>query len=91
MKTPRTNGKQNTPKKTKINKFPEFKEHKDTEQLMYNLGEFKKGDTVYITLKMHGTSQRTGYLRQIEKINWFEKHILRYKEKKQISLCNRYT
>lgn len=59
----------------------EFKEHKDTEQLAYNLGEFRKGDTVYITLKMHGTSQRTGYLRQLEKLNWFEKHILKYKEK----------
>ena len=41
---------------------PLFSEHADTEQLAYNLGAFKPGDLVEITLKMHGTSQRTGYL-----------------------------
>ena len=38
--------------------YPFFKEHIDTEQLMYNLGQFRQGDTCYITLKMHGTSHR---------------------------------
>ena len=42
--------------------FPTFKVHVDTEQFDYYLDQFKKGDTCYITLKMHGTSQRTGYL-----------------------------
>lgn len=37
-------------------------EHADTEQLAYNLSAFRAGDLVEITLKMHGTSQRTGYL-----------------------------
>lgn len=41
---------------------PLFTEHVDTEQLAYNLGAFQYGDIVEITLKMHGTSQRTGYL-----------------------------
>lgn len=41
---------------------PLFAEHADTEQLAYNLGAFKEGDLVEITLKMHGTSQRTGYM-----------------------------
>lgn len=41
---------------------PLFTEHADTEQLAYNLGAFKAGDIVEITLKMHGTSQRTAYL-----------------------------
>ena len=41
---------------------PLFAEHADTEQLAYNLGAFKPGDEIEITLKMHGTSQRTGYL-----------------------------
>ena len=41
---------------------PLFTEHADTEQLAYNLGAFQYGDIVEITLKMHGTSQRTGYL-----------------------------
>ena len=41
---------------------PQFAEHADTEQLAYNLSAFKPGDEIEITLKMHGTSQRTGYL-----------------------------
>lgn len=41
---------------------PLFAEHADTEQLAYNLSAFHQGDLVEITLKMHGTSQRTGYL-----------------------------
>ena len=41
---------------------PLFAEHADTEQLAYNLNAFLPGDLVEITLKMHGTSQRTGYL-----------------------------
>lgn len=41
---------------------PLFLEHADTEQLAYNLSAFHSGDLVEITLKMHGTSQRTGYL-----------------------------
>lgn len=40
---------------------PLFYEHKDTEQLAYNLAAFKPGDEVEITLKMHGTSQRTAH------------------------------
>ena len=41
---------------------PLLAEHADTEQLAYNLSAFKPGDLIEITLKMHGTSQRTGYL-----------------------------
>lgn len=41
---------------------PLFMEHADTEQLAYNLSAFRPGDQIEITLKMHGTSQRTGYL-----------------------------
>lgn len=41
---------------------PLFAEHADTEQLAYNLSAFKAGDQIEVTLKMHGTSQRTGYL-----------------------------
>lgn len=41
---------------------PLFAEHADTEQLAYNMGAFKPGDLIEITLKMHGTSGRTGYL-----------------------------
>ena len=41
---------------------PLFAEHADTEQLAYNMAAFKAGDHIEITLKMHGTSGRTGYL-----------------------------
>ena len=41
---------------------PLFLEHADTEQLAYNLSAFKPGDFIEITLKVHGTSQRTAYL-----------------------------
>lgn len=41
---------------------PLFTEHSDTEQLAYNLSAFRPGDLIEITLKMHGTSQRTGFL-----------------------------
>lgn len=41
---------------------PLFTEHVDTSQLAYNLSAFKPGDEIEITLKMHGTSQRTAYV-----------------------------
>lgn len=52
----------NRTRKKKVDVAPLFAEHADTEQLAYNLGAFKPGDEIEITLKMHGTSQRTGYL-----------------------------
>jgi hypothetical protein len=53
-----------TSSKVKIKKantisYPLFAEHVDTSQLAYNKHQFKVGDTCYITLKMHGTSQRS--------------------------------
>ena len=55
-------GAHNKVKKKKVVIAPLFKEHKDTEQLAYNLNDFKEGDQIEITLKMHGTSGRTAYL-----------------------------
>lgn len=52
----------NRTRKKRVPLAPLFAEHADTEQLAYNLGAFQPGDDVEITLKMHGTSQRTGYL-----------------------------
>lgn len=52
----------NKTRKKKVAVAPLFTEHADTEQLAYNLAAFKSGDLVEITLKMHGTSQRTAYL-----------------------------
>lgn len=52
----------NKTRKHKVPIAPLFAEHADTEQLAYNLNAFRCGDEIEITLKMHGTSQRTGYL-----------------------------
>ena len=55
-------GGANRTRKKKVPTAPLFAEHADTEQLAYNLSAFRPGDEIEITLKMHGTSQRTGYL-----------------------------
>ena len=52
----------NRTRKKKINIAPMFAEHADTEQLAYNLSAFRPGDEIEITLKMHGTSQRTAHI-----------------------------
>lgn len=52
----------NRTRKKRVPIAPLFAEHADTEQLAYNLGAFQPGDEIEITLKIHGTSQRTGYL-----------------------------
>lgn len=63
-----------TAKKAKANIAPTFYEHVDTAQLAYNLNAFKPGDIVQLTLKMHGTSGRTGYLPLVHtKQTWFDK------------------
>jgi hypothetical protein len=51
--------------------FPLFKEHSDTSQLAYNLGQFKVGDECVITLKLHGTSQRTTHTIKTERRTGF--------------------
>jgi hypothetical protein len=52
----------NKTRKKKVDVAPLFMEHVDTEQLAYNLNAFKSGDEIEISLKLHGTSQRTAYL-----------------------------
>lgn len=43
-----------------------FHEHSDTEQLAYNIDKIKKDSILYFTEKVHGTSGRTGYIKNIE-------------------------
>jgi hypothetical protein len=58
----------NADKKEKVKEsFPFFQEHIDTSQLSYNTQQFKSGDQCYITLKLHGTSQRTAHTIKEEK------------------------
>ena len=81
----RSGGSHGHAKCAKANFAPTFYEHVDTEQLAYNLHKFKAGDVVELTLKMHGTSGRTGYLPLTKmKRNWLDKLLRRagkeYKE-----------
>ena len=72
----RHSGGGNHTRKVKVEVAPLFSEHADTEQLAYNLSAFKPGDQIEITLKMHGTSQRTGYLpvfKGYKYATWIEK------------------
>lgn len=39
--------------------YPEFAMHADTQQLAYNMDVFRPGDLINMSLKMHGTSQRS--------------------------------
>ena len=52
-----------TKRRAKRSIAPTFFEHKDTEQLQYYLDQFKPGDYVEITRKLHGTSGRTAYVK----------------------------
>lgn len=45
---------------------PLFAEHADTEQLVYHMKDIHVGDQIEITLKMHGTSGRTGFLPKLQ-------------------------
>lgn len=68
-----------TGKNAKVNFAPTFYEHIDTPQLAYNLNAFKVGDVVELTLKMHGTSGRTGYLPLLKtKRTWLDKLLRRH-------------
>lgn len=53
-----SNGNHKTKNQKETVSYPYFDEHIDTSQLDYNLNAFKKGDIVYLTRKLHGTSFR---------------------------------
>ena len=66
-------------KKAKVNYAPTFFEHVDTEQVAYNLDKFHNGDEIQLTLKMHGTSGRTGHLPLLHtKRTWLDKLLRRH-------------
>ena len=70
----RQHGGPNKAKTVKKNIAPLFLEHVETEQLAYNMDAFKSGDICEITIKLHGTSARMGYLPVLKyKRNWFDK------------------
>lgn len=52
-----------------------FKKHIDTEQLMLHLNDLEEGDLLIVTHKLHGTSQRVGYVKEHKP--WLFSKILR--------------
>lgn len=67
--------------------YPEFDMHKDTEQLAYNLDKFKPGDKLNMSLKMHGTSQRS-MKTYAELPNGFFRRLFHLKKKtKKVYVC----
>lgn len=73
------NGRTSRHHKPKVNFAPTFYEHIDTPQLAYNLNAFKAGDVVELTLKMHGTSARSGRLPLVKtKRTWLDKLLKRH-------------
>lgn len=55
------NGNSKSKKQLMKETYPLFEEHKDTSQLAYSKNEFRVGDSVTVTLKLHGTSARTSH------------------------------
>jgi hypothetical protein len=54
-------GKKNKKGLKETIQYPNFHEHKDTENICYNYNQLKKGDVLIISCKMHGTSFRVSY------------------------------
>lgn len=50
-----------------------FPKHKDTEQLKYSLNSIKPGDTLVVTLKVHGTSQRVAKTYDEKPEKWYDR------------------
>ena len=65
---------QNKGKKTKAAKTSiMFKEHYDTEHLGKHLHEFKKGEIITLSEKVHGTSGRVAHVLIDRQLNWKDK------------------
>lgn len=65
-------------KKAKLKaRYPFFEQHIDTSQLAYSLGDFDRDDFLTVTLKLHGTSQRTMKARVEPKRSLLDKLLFR--------------
>jgi len=78
-----SNGKHKKKFEKETVSYPFFDEHIDTSQLDYNLHAFKEGDIVYLTRKLHGSSQRCSNAIQVTKKrhNPILKKLFRLKDK----------
>lgn len=53
--------------------FPDFREHFNTQKLRMMIDFIPAGAILSISEKIHGTSARTGKLRQVRELSWFKK------------------
>ena len=66
--------RENQGKKTRVSRSSAmFKEHFDTGHFGKNIHEFKKGQHIIITEKLHGTSGRIGHVQMTRELSWLEK------------------
>jgi hypothetical protein len=56
---------------------PQFPKHFDTDQLRFHLHQIQPSDRLIVSLKMHGTSARTGYCLEDRQLKWWEKILIR--------------
>ena len=54
-----------------------FKEHYDTSQLRFNLHKFTSDDSIVVSEKLHGTSQRVGYVQKVTELTGLNKFVAR--------------
>jgi hypothetical protein len=52
-----------------------FKEHYDTSQLRFNLHRFSPDDFIVVTEKLHGTSQRVGFVQKVTELTGLSRFI----------------
>lgn len=52
-----------------------FRAHKDTDQLRFSYGNLNERDLIIVTLKMHGTSQRTGHVLDPIELPWWKRMV----------------
>lgn len=58
--------------------LPNFPKHYDTDQLAYYVNQIPAGSVIWTTLKLHGTSGRTGYIvDESKKRTWLDKILRR--------------
>lgn len=62
--------------KTKKIQNDMFKQHIDTSQFGRNAHKYRLGDTVIVTEKLHGTSQRVGRVLTSRELRWYDKLLM---------------
>jgi hypothetical protein len=68
-----TNKDRRSSKRILKESFPDFREHFNTQKLRMMVDLIPAGAILSISEKIHGTSARTGKLRQVKELGWFKR------------------